>query len=239
MEVFVSHGTLLWTQSLSSLRVSAILVGVRGSFFSVSRALTIRMAPITPTTAPTIRKPNRFALASFIPHEIQPAKQEAEPLKDQDQGGIGNNGPSGKVADVAGGGGNFLADLCFRERDLIADQSGRIVSELFEEIDDAGFLVFHGIEEVKTSGGEELRSEGAKDRAAEGTELRASPEKSGVLAFPMSSGRPARCGLLLDALRNLAAAKPTTKSPPNTTSGLRRAYDSRSSRTPASGFSRR
>ena len=38
---------------------------------------------------------------------------------------------------------------------------------------------------------------------------------------------------------NLAAAKPTTKSPPNTTSGLRRAYDSRSSRTSAGCFSRR
>ena len=120
------------------------------------------------------------------------------------------------------------------------DQSGRIVSELFEEIDNAGFLVIHGIEEVEASdGGEELGPEGAKDSAAEGTELRAAAEKSGVLAFPMASGGPARRGLLLDALKNLAAAKPTTKSPPNTTSGLRRAYDSRSSRTSAGCFSRR
>ena len=68
---------------------------------------------------------------------------------------------------------NFLADLGFSQGDLIADQSGRIVSEFLEEIDDAGFLV-HGVEDIGTFGeGDELdagrEGESASGRAELGT----------------------------------------------------------------------
>ena len=72
MEVFVCHETLFWTHSLSSLRVSAVLVGVRGSFFSVFRALTIRRAPIDADYGPDNEKTEQSSqLASFIPPDMK------------------------------------------------------------------------------------------------------------------------------------------------------------------------
>jgi len=96
-------------------------------------------------------------------------------------------------------------------------------------------LVIHGIGDVDPVG-EELGAEGKVDGKAEGSErdlllvaeLGAAAKSSGEPASPVGSGGPVWRGLFRDAFKNLAAAKPTTKSPPKTTSGLRRAYDSKS-----------
>ena len=50
----------------------------------------------------------------------------------------------------------IFAYLGFRERDLIADHVGRIVSKFLEEIDNAGLLVSHGIGDVRAPSGDEV-----------------------------------------------------------------------------------
>jgi hypothetical protein len=66
---------------------------------------------------------------------------------------VGDERTHRQIADVARGGRNLLADLCLRERDLIANESAGVVAKAFYKIEDVDWLVMHDeIRLASTSG---------------------------------------------------------------------------------------
>ena len=52
---------------------------------------------------------------------------------------VGDERTHRQIADVARGGRNLLADLCLRERDLIANESGGVLAKAFYKIEITGW----------------------------------------------------------------------------------------------------
>ena len=164
--------------------------------------------------------------------EQELAKQKAQALKDEQEGGIGNQDSAGQIAQMASGAEHFLGELGFCQGDFIVHKIGGILFELLEEVDKAGWLLIHGIAE----GGAVVGSAGPGD--APGGDCGGFPRGNSLLEEePASwSQEDEERARLREAFRNLAAPKPKTKRAPKTISGRRRVKVSTSSRKSAASF---
>ena len=73
---------------------------------------------------------------------------------------VGDERTDRQIADVARGGRNLLADLCLRERDLIANESGGVLAKAFYKIENVYWLVMHGEIPLASTSGDSDRLRG-------------------------------------------------------------------------------